>query len=261
LSGLLRLVEPPVASRSLGVGPATLRGLAWLARVGPSPMGAWGCAMGWVERVARRHAQRLEAQGWLERRWTTVGEGPLLVVTRAGVQMTGLELRPAQTPAPTWWAHWRACAWTAAWLECRGREWLGQREVLELEQWSGQVRWSDGRGRQVARHRPDLVARGSTPVEVELARKSDSRTGGLMTMYGGWVAAGRIPGVIYVVGSERTRERIVKIAGDHGLHVRIELLEAIVEQALEVRRAPAQAARCGAAGQISSPRSPDPVPS
>ena len=101
MSGLLRLVEPPVASRSLGVGPASLRGLAWLARVGPAPMGAWGCAMGWVERVARRHAQRLEAQGWLGRCWTTLGEGPLLVVTRAGVQMTGLELRPARAPAPT----------------------------------------------------------------------------------------------------------------------------------------------------------------
>jgi hypothetical protein len=109
--------------------------------------------------------------------------------------------------------------------------------VLELEQWSGQTRWSDGRGRQVARHRPDLVARGSTPVEVELARKSDSRMGGLMTMYGGWVAGGRIPGVVYVVGSERTRERVARIAGEHELNVRIELIEAIVEQALEARLA------------------------
>jgi hypothetical protein len=100
-----------------------------------------------------------------------------------------LEVRPAAPPAPIWWPHWRACTWTAAWLECRGREWLGQREVLELEQWSGQARSSDGRGRQVARHRPDLVARGSTPVEVEL------------------------------------------------INVRIELLETIVEEALEARRA------------------------
>jgi hypothetical protein len=97
------------------------------------------------------------------------GAGPLVVVTRADARMTGLELRPASVPGPTWWAHWRGCAWTAAWLECRGRDWLGQREVLELEQWSGQVRWSDRPGRQVAGHRPDLVARGSTPVEVELA--------------------------------------------------------------------------------------------
>jgi hypothetical protein len=234
---MLRLVEPQAASDSVGVGPASLRGLAWLARVGPAPVAAWACAMGWGKRVAMRHAQRVVAHGWVERCPTARGEGSLLVVTRAGVQVTGLELRPAHTPAPTWWAHWRACAWTAAWLECRGREWLGQREVLELEQWSGQARWSDSRGRRVARHRPDLVARGSTPVEVELARKSDSRMGGLMTMYGGWVAAGRIPGVMYVVGSEQTRERIARIAGEHELNVRIELLEAIVEEALEARQA------------------------
>src|ERR1019366_9533248 len=114
---------------------------------GPAPMGAWGCAMGWVERVARRHAQRLEAQGWLGRGWTSLGEGPLLVVTRAGVQMTGLELRPARAPAPTWWAHWRACAWTAAWLECRGREWLGQRGGLEFGDWGGRGWGGGGRGR------------------------------------------------------------------------------------------------------------------
>jgi hypothetical protein len=42
---------------------------------------------------------------------------------------------------------------------------------------------------------------------------------------------------MYVVGSERTRERIVRIAGEHELNVRIELLDAIVEEALEARRA------------------------
>ena len=191
-------------------------------------------ASGW--RGGTRSGLRLTGGWGVARR--PEGRARCWSVTRAGVQMTGLEVRPAHGPAPTWWAHWRACAWTAAWLECRGREWLGQREVLELEQWSGQARWSDRRGRQVARHRPDLVARGSTPVEVELARKSDSRMGGLMTMYGGWVAAGRIPGVMYVVGSERTRERIARIAGEHELNVRIELLETIVEEALEARRAP-----------------------
>jgi hypothetical protein len=28
-------------------------------------------------------------------------------------------------PAPTWWAHDCACAWTAAWLTLRGRDWRG----------------------------------------------------------------------------------------------------------------------------------------
>jgi hypothetical protein len=56
-------------------------------------------------------------------------------------------------------------------------------------------------------------------------------------MYRGWVAAGRIPGVMYVVGSEQARERIVRMAGEQELKVRIELLEAIVEQAVDARGA------------------------
>jgi hypothetical protein len=58
-----------------------------------------------------------------------------------------------------------------------------------------------------------------------------------MRMYGGWVAAGRIPGVLYVVGSEQARERVVRIAGEHELQARVELLEEIVEEALEARGA------------------------
>ena len=55
--------------------------------------------MGWGTRVAMRHAQRLEAYGWVGDAATTArGDGSLLVVTRAGVQMTGLEVRPAQAP-------------------------------------------------------------------------------------------------------------------------------------------------------------------
>src|SRR5207248_2647772 len=94
LSGLLRLVEPQAASDSVGVGPASLRGLAWLARVGPAPVAAWACAMGWGKRVAMRHAQRLVDYGWVGRYATVRGEGSLLVVTRTGVQTTGLEVRP-----------------------------------------------------------------------------------------------------------------------------------------------------------------------
>ena len=56
-------------------------------------------------------------------------------------------------------------------------------------------------------------------------------------MYRGWVAAGRIPGVMYVVESEADAERIRRIAAKHELSVRVELLEAIVAQALETSRA------------------------
>jgi hypothetical protein len=223
LSGSLRLVEPPLASRSVGVGPASLRGLAWLARVGPAPAAAWACAMGWVERVARRHAERLEAHGWVKRCAMTSGAGPLVVVTRAGAWMTGLELRPASVPGPTWRAHWRGCAWTAAWLECRGREWLGSARysgsstggdglggaTVAVDRWPG----TDQTWSPAGRRGP-----GGNGTQVRLAHgrcDEDVR---------GWVAARRIPGVMYVVGSEQARERVVTIAGAHELKVRIELL-------------------------------------
>lgn len=172
---------------------------------------------------------------------TTLGQGSLLVVTRAGVAVSGLEVRPAVAPAPTWWSHWRGCGWTAAWFEVRGREWLGQREVLELARWTDEVRWSDRAGRHRRVHRPDLVARGDTPVEVELARKSDARLAATMGLYRGWTAAGRIRGVLYVVGSEPTAERVRGIAAKQGLEVRVELLETIVTEALAAARERAMA--------------------
>src|SRR5438270_10606752 len=107
-------------TRVLRPGWATLAGLRWLARVGPAPLEAWRCAMGWSEVAARSHARRLEAEGWLERQPMTRGQGSLFLATRTGVRMTAIPLRAASTPAPTWWAHHCACAWAAAWLTVRG---------------------------------------------------------------------------------------------------------------------------------------------
>ena len=74
-------------------GPASLTGLAWLARVGPAPIEAWRSAMGWSLSVAGSHARRLERAGWLARHRMTRGQGSLLVATRRGVRMSGLAVR------------------------------------------------------------------------------------------------------------------------------------------------------------------------
>jgi hypothetical protein len=102
-----------------------MKGLMWLARVGPSPLDPWRFAMGWSEVAARNHARRLEKMGWLERVSMVRGEGSLFFATRTGVRMLGLPLIACTTPAPTWWSHHIACAWTAAWLKVRGRDFLG----------------------------------------------------------------------------------------------------------------------------------------
>ena len=222
-----------VGRRGLRAGLASLEGLVWLARVGPAPVGAWACAMGWGRSAAFSHAQRLEREGWLVRYPMLRGQGSLLVASSLGVRMAGVAVSPARPPAPTWWAHLRACGWVAAWLTVRGRVIQGCREVDDDPSWRGEVQWSDRRGRHRVGHCPDLVVRGTTPVEVELARKSDARLAGVMVMYRGWVAAGRIPGVMYVVESQADAERIRTVAARHELNMRVELLEVIVAQALE----------------------------
>ena len=82
-------------SRQLRPGPGSLRGLAWLARVGPAPLDAWRCAMGWSEVAARSHARRLEQERWLVRVPMTRGAGSLFVATRTGVSVAGVDVVPA----------------------------------------------------------------------------------------------------------------------------------------------------------------------
>ena len=109
----------------VGPGPASLEGFRWLCRVGPAPIDAWSCAMGWAPGNARSHAARLTREQWLSRVPRPRGEGSLFYATREGVGVAGLDVPPVPVPAPTWWRHLEACAWVAAWLTAREREMLG----------------------------------------------------------------------------------------------------------------------------------------
>lgn len=111
----------------------------------------------WSEQLAWRWAAQLVAAGWVERVPMTRGEGSLLFATSAGVEMAGGEVQPSRPPAPTWWAHLVACAWTAAWFTSRGRPIQAPREVDLDERWCGQIRWRDGHGEHEVGHRPDLA--------------------------------------------------------------------------------------------------------
>ena len=62
----------------------------------------------------------------------------LLLVTREGVRVAEVPVEAPRVPAPTWWAHLRACAWTAAWLTRRGQLELGARELATAEDWRGE---------------------------------------------------------------------------------------------------------------------------
>lgn len=227
--------------RELRAGPGSVRGLVWLARVGPAPLDAWRCAMGWSEVAARSHARRLEREGWLGRYPMTRGEGSLFAVTRSGVAMSGVPVRATGPPAPTWWAHMCGCAWAAAWLTGRGREVQGCREVIADSYWSGTVRWEDHKGVHRARHRPDLawlIKGRRVPIEVELAQKSQARLKAILELHADWYAARAIGGVIYICGDADGAERIRRTAERIGLRttrgggLRIDLLAAVKEETL-----------------------------
>ena len=229
--------------RMLRPGPGSMAGLRWLARCGPSPLDPWRYAMGWSEVAARSHARRLEREGWLERCPMTWGDGSLFLATRKGVLMLGVPLIPASTPAPTWWAHDSACAWTAAWLTVRGRVFLGQREVLSRPEWSGQLHWQDRDSLKRSGHRPDLVAlRDSSrfAIEVELAGKSRPRLDVILKLHDDWIRGGKIGGVIYICGNEEGQRRVERSAdrvAPFGRKLRLELLDTIKEQTVAAREA------------------------
>lgn len=196
-------------------GPASIEGLAWLARVGPAPIEAWGCAMGWGRTAAFSHAQRLAREGRIERLPMARGEGSLLIATRVGVRVAGVPVKSALTPAPTWWAHSSACAWVAAWLTARGRGMEGCRDVLEDPTWTAKIRWSDWNGFHTSGHRPDLAVTrdgARVPIEVELARKSVERLKAILGLHARWRAARKTGGVIYVCADQAGCARVREIA-------------------------------------------------
>jgi hypothetical protein len=48
---------------AIAPGGKSIEGLAWLARVGASPLEPWSLVMGWNRAVAYDHARRLMAAG------------------------------------------------------------------------------------------------------------------------------------------------------------------------------------------------------
>ena len=171
----------------------------------------------------------------------TRGHGSLLVATRRGVRMCELPVSPAPTPAPTSWAHDCACAWTAAWLSVRGRDWRGPREVLTDTELKGEIEWRTRAGTRRAGHRPDLAVRipaGLVAVEVELERKASTRLRAILALYARWLTEDRVTGVIYVCADEKRAESITAAAADAELPedaLRTELLDDVRAQAIEGR--------------------------
>jgi hypothetical protein len=224
-------------------GPSTVAGLKWLARVGPTPLGAWGIAMGWGQAAVYSHARRLRRDSYLGMCSRTRGEGSLVYASRTGVQRAGVTAAAVEKrPAAVTWPHCEACAWTAAWLTARGRGMVGPRELLVRTDWRGELRFRERGELRRRGHRPDLVGRlpdgQLLPIEVELSEKSSARLKAVLELHAEWISAGKSAAVIYVCGDEEIAERVLADGGQAGLSVdrgtmRIELIGTIQREAVE----------------------------
>lgn len=202
-------------------------GLVWLARLGATPIEPLALVMQWSQRAAYNHVARMADAGWVRRVRLDRGEGSLLLVTRAGVRRVledheapldvdaGDELRDV---SPTMRAHIVASAWTAAWLDVYGRQWIGPRAIGRDTGWSGRVRYADATGIREVSHAPDLGLLTSdekrVAVEVELQRKPAARLRGILSMY---AARGDLEGVMYVTGNARVRGALRDVAAGRPL--------------------------------------------
>jgi len=208
-------------------GPQSLVALRWLTRLGASPGEPLALVMNWTQPGLYDHVARLTHAGLVRRVPMTRGDGSLLVVTPDGARMGGASAGAApRGVAPTTWAHVVACAWTAAWFDVRGRDWLSGREVGADEAWRGEVVYQDGYGRkQRQRHRPDLATfirnEPGLPVavEVELQRKSTARLRGILAMYAARTAepGAQLAGVVYVTGPANVNKAVRAAAEASGL--------------------------------------------
>jgi hypothetical protein len=150
----------------------------------------------------------------------TRGQGSLFLATRTGVRMVGLPLVAASPPAPTWWAHHSGCAWVAAYLTVRGREFLGPRELLDDPYWSGDLFWRDRHSFKRSGHRPDLVGvlgGGHIGIEVELAPKSTARLTVILQMHHAWAVARKTDATIYICADQTGADRIHRVACNNAL--------------------------------------------
>jgi hypothetical protein len=149
-----------------------------------------------------------------------------------------MALIASSAPAPTWWAHDTACAWTAAWLTVRGRTFLGSRELLSEPEWSGQLDWLDRHSFKRSGHTPDLVgvlSNARIAIEVELAPKSKPRLDAILNLNLSWIICRKTNGVIYICGDHEACSRIEKAGRRVGLYpssrqLRIETLDTIKAQ-------------------------------
>jgi hypothetical protein len=187
--------------------------LEWIARTGavePSQV-MYLFEMG--RTVAYRRLAALQAAGLLERARLLHGQPAMIVATRAGLRLVGLEHLGLTRVSAATAMHWQSSTLIAVLLERRdGRGRVGSvREIRAAERSNKQPVASTTIG--AATHHPDLVVwgpdgpgrPGGTAIEVELTVKAPER---LRAILRGWrraVMNGTVTKVMYICTPQAQR--------------------------------------------------------
>ncbi|HEY5197757.1 MAG TPA: hypothetical protein VIJ51_12105 [Solirubrobacteraceae bacterium] len=216
-----------------------MAGLAWLARVGCSPIEPLAAVMGWSERVAHDHVRRLTDAGLVRRVARTRGAGSLILVTSNGAVKAGyLATRAPRAIGPTTWAYAEACAWVSAWLTKRRSTWWSERDIAEDKFWHWRATYKDRRGTNRVKHRPALglkLVEGYGAIEVETHQRVPARLLGTMNMYDALTDNSESPitGVLFVTKDNVIADQIQRAARKAMLsppHMKIRSLSEIIQQ-------------------------------
>lgn len=213
-------------SRAQGPGPRSVDVLQWLCRVGASPAGPVGGALGLGESTTRSHLLRLRRAGLVDR-WPTLAGDALYAGTRHGHQLVNRPWRGSRQ-RPHEFEHIIEIARTAAWLSTTPTctWWRAERELhvsvppygQDPDQWVSSYTQLDKTGQGAVHQRtPDLIAALAgtiTAVEVERTQKEGRRLRAIIEGWGRALNKNHVGRVLYVVPDQRMATVISRARDD-----------------------------------------------
>lgn len=207
--------------------------LRWIARVRFATGDQIGSRFGVHRTKAYRRVATLVRLGLVDHVNLLHGQPGVYFITRPGLKFIGENSMPVPTVSLQSFLHDRSVVWEQVQLEKSGAEVVTEREMRHLERTNDDdfvIRIPPSQTSVASTHRPDLALRVSTSgrsswhaIEIEIARKSESRLTSILT---GYLASNLYSSVVYCVPSPSLIKRIEKIGTRVGLGKRLKVVVA-----------------------------------
>lgn len=211
-----------------------------MARVrvaGTEPM---ALSVGVSERQVRTHVAHLEGHGLVRRNQIRDGGGAVAAITPRGIRAAGYEANSHTTTSSLeGMLHGRGVSWAAAYLDARGREWLGPGELRTLG-WHLPVPGTDPGH---PGHVPDLglfLDGERWAVEFELRPRTKARLRTVLGTYRKAELSGQLDGVFFVCATDQVVRKVQTVATEIGVDRAVRSLDGVKA---EVQRCRSQNAR------------------